>query len=63
MASAQEYAQITELSRRVSEWEERVLPKLEEEVSHLVIIYIILQSLLIVIDYLEKTQIFNQRLK
>lgn len=38
MASAQEYAQVTELSRRVSEWEERVLPKLEEEVSHLVII-------------------------
>lgn len=33
MASAQEYAQITELSRRVAEWEERVVPKLEEEVS------------------------------
>lgn len=27
-----EYAQITELSRRVSEWEDRVIPKLQEEV-------------------------------
>lgn len=34
MASAQEYAQITELSRRVAEWEERVIPKLEEEDTH-----------------------------
>lgn len=31
MASAQEYAQITELSQRVSEWEDKVLPKLAEE--------------------------------
>eukprot|EP00105_Crassostrea_gigas_P006644 XP_011420661.1 PREDICTED: condensin-2 complex subunit H2 [Crassostrea gigas] len=34
MASAQEYVKMTELSRRVSEWEERVLPKLEEEDTH-----------------------------
>nr|XP_022304218.1 condensin-2 complex subunit H2-like [Crassostrea virginica] len=34
LASAQEYAQITELSRRVAEWEERVVPKLEEEDTH-----------------------------
>ncbi|XP_048730143.2 condensin-2 complex subunit H2-like isoform X2 [Ostrea edulis] len=34
LASAQEYAQITELSRRVTEWEERVVPKLEEEDTH-----------------------------
>ncbi|KAL5006676.1 hypothetical protein ScPMuIL_015482 [Solemya velum] len=34
LASAQEYAQITELSRRVAEWEEKVIPKLEEEDSH-----------------------------
>ena len=32
LASAQEYAQITELSKRVAEWEEKVLPRLEEEV-------------------------------
>ncbi|XP_076114530.1 condensin-2 complex subunit H2-like [Mytilus galloprovincialis] len=31
LASAQEYAQITELSQRVSEWEDKVLPKLAEE--------------------------------
>ena len=32
MASAQEYAQITELSKRVAEWEDKILPRLEEEV-------------------------------
>ncbi|XP_064635218.1 condensin-2 complex subunit H2-like [Lineus longissimus] len=31
ISSAQQYAQITELSRRVSEWEEKILPKLEQE--------------------------------
>lgn len=31
LASAQEYAKITELSQRVSEWEDKVLPKLAEE--------------------------------
>lgn len=34
LASAQQYAQITELSRRVSEWEEKILPKLKEEEEH-----------------------------
>ncbi|XP_033753321.1 condensin-2 complex subunit H2-like [Pecten maximus] len=34
MASAQEYAQITELSQRVAEWEDKVIPKLEEEENH-----------------------------
>ncbi|XP_060068289.1 condensin-2 complex subunit H2-like [Ylistrum balloti] len=34
MASAQEYAQITELSQRVAEWEDKVIPKLEEEETH-----------------------------
>ncbi|XP_062591191.1 condensin-2 complex subunit H2-like [Saccostrea cucullata] len=34
LISAQEYAQITELSRRVAEWEEKVIPKLEEEDTH-----------------------------
>ncbi|KAK3103558.1 hypothetical protein FSP39_020158 [Pinctada imbricata] len=34
MASAQEYAQITELSKRVAEWEEKVIPRLEEEDRH-----------------------------
>ncbi|KAK3591844.1 hypothetical protein CHS0354_005040 [Potamilus streckersoni] len=34
LASAQEYAQITELSKRVSEWEEKILPKLQEEENH-----------------------------
>ncbi|XP_059156017.1 condensin-2 complex subunit H2-like [Physella acuta] len=34
LASAAEYAQITELSRRVSEWEEKIKPKLEEEEKH-----------------------------
>ncbi|KAK3796287.1 hypothetical protein RRG08_041601 [Elysia crispata] len=33
-ASAAEYAQITDLSRRVAEWEEKIQPKLEEEESH-----------------------------
>ncbi|RUS71899.1 hypothetical protein EGW08_020337 [Elysia chlorotica] len=33
-ASAGEYAQITDLSRRVAEWEEKIQPKLEEEESH-----------------------------
>ena len=32
LASAQQYAQITELSQRVTEWEEKILPKLQEEV-------------------------------
>ena len=32
LASAQQYAQITELSKRVSEWEDKILPKLREEV-------------------------------
>ncbi|KAH9510130.1 Condensin-2 complex subunit H2 [Bulinus truncatus] len=34
LASAAEYAQITELSRRVSEWEGKIQPKLKEEESH-----------------------------
>ena len=38
MASAQEYAQITELSKRVSEWEEKIVPRLEEEVFSLLLI-------------------------
>ncbi|CAL1534734.1 unnamed protein product [Lymnaea stagnalis] len=33
-SSAAEYAQITELSKRVSEWEEKIKPKLEEEEQH-----------------------------
>ncbi|GFR77585.1 condensin-2 complex subunit H2 [Elysia marginata] len=33
-ASAAEYAHITELSRRVAEWEEKIQPRLEEEESH-----------------------------
>jgi hypothetical protein len=33
IASAQQYAQVTELSQRVGEWEEKILPKLEREVS------------------------------
>ena len=32
MASAQEYAQVTELSQRVAEWEEKIIPKLRQEV-------------------------------
>ncbi|XP_041366568.1 condensin-2 complex subunit H2-like [Gigantopelta aegis] len=34
MASAQEYAQVTELSQRVAEWEEKIIPKLRHEESH-----------------------------
>ena len=34
MASAQQYAQLTELARRVAEWEENIIPKLAEEVGH-----------------------------
>ena len=34
MISAQKYAQITELSKRVSEWEDKVLPRLQEEETH-----------------------------
>lgn len=34
MASAQNYAQITELSKRVADWEDKVLPRLEEEEKH-----------------------------
>ncbi|BFZ04111.1 hypothetical protein BsWGS_07150 [Bradybaena similaris] len=34
LASAAEYAQITELSRRVTEWEEKIRPKLEEQDGH-----------------------------
>ncbi|XP_052802240.1 condensin-2 complex subunit H2-like [Mya arenaria] len=34
MASAQKYAQITELSQRVAEWEDKIMPKLEEEEKH-----------------------------
>ena len=32
LASAQQYAQITELSKRVNDWENKILPKLQEEV-------------------------------
>ncbi len=32
LASAQQYAQITDLSKRVGEWEEKILPKLKLEV-------------------------------
>ena len=35
LASAQQYAQITELSKRVSEWEDKILPKLREEVREI----------------------------
>lgn len=34
LASAQQYAQTTELSKRVTEWEDKVLPKLHEEETH-----------------------------
>ncbi|XP_046360686.2 condensin-2 complex subunit H2-like [Haliotis rufescens] len=34
MASAQEYAQITELSKRVADWEEKIVPRLREEEQH-----------------------------
>ncbi|XP_067655076.1 condensin-2 complex subunit H2-like [Haliotis asinina] len=34
MASAQEYAQITELSKRVADWEEKIVPRLREEELH-----------------------------
>ncbi|ELU12854.1 hypothetical protein CAPTEDRAFT_219248 [Capitella teleta] len=34
LASAEQYAQITELSKRVSDWENKILPKLEEEEAH-----------------------------
>jgi len=34
MECAQKYAQITELSRRVCEWEEKIIPRLEEEERH-----------------------------
>ncbi|KAI8781345.1 condensin-2 complex subunit H2-like isoform X2 [Biomphalaria glabrata] len=34
LASAAEYANITELSRRVAEWEEKIQPKLREEETH-----------------------------
>ncbi len=39
LASAQQYAQITDLSKRVGEWEEKILPKLRLEVSMSVCIY------------------------
>ena len=32
LASAQQYAQITELSKRVADWENKIVPKLQEEV-------------------------------
>jgi len=34
LASASEYAQLTDLSRKVSEWEEKIKPRLEEEELH-----------------------------
>jgi len=34
LASASEYAQLTDLSKKVSEWEERIKPRLEEEGKH-----------------------------
>ena len=33
MASAQQYAQMTDLHKRVREWEEKVHPLLQQEVS------------------------------
>ncbi len=33
LTSAQQYAQITELSKRVAEWEDKIVPKLQEEVN------------------------------
>ena len=32
LAGAQEYAQITELGKRVAEWEDKIKPRLELEV-------------------------------
>ncbi|XP_064603130.1 condensin-2 complex subunit H2-like [Liolophura sinensis] len=34
LASAQQYAQITELAKRVTEWEDKIGPKLQEEDTH-----------------------------
>ncbi|XP_012940364.1 condensin-2 complex subunit H2 [Aplysia californica] len=34
LASASEYAQLTDLSKKVSEWEEKIKPRLEEEEKH-----------------------------
>ncbi|XP_014786785.1 condensin-2 complex subunit H2 isoform X3 [Octopus bimaculoides] len=31
---AQKYAQVTELSKRIAEWEEKIIPKLQEEEQH-----------------------------
>lgn len=33
LASAEHYAHITDLAKRVSDWENKILPKLNEEVS------------------------------
>ena len=33
MASAQQYAQDSALGKRVAEWQERIIPRLREEVS------------------------------
>lgn len=32
MSGAQEYAQVTGLSKRVHEWEDKIMPKLKQEV-------------------------------
>ena len=33
MSSVQEYALTTDLSKRVSNWEDKILPEIEEEVN------------------------------
>ena len=38
LASAQQYAKITELSRRVSEWEDKIFPKLRQEVRREILV-------------------------
>ena len=34
LASAQQYVQSTELSRHVSEWADKIVPRLADEVRH-----------------------------
>ena len=44
MTSAQVYAQITELARRVQEWEEKIIPRLREEVSPYFLLQVVMYS-------------------
>ena len=59
LASAEQYAQITELSKRVHEWEDKILPKLREEVRQISSTFNIFNAIKILSK--QKKNIYNTK--